>query len=154
MIATESLLKKELVLLDIEANNAEEAIKELATLLYKKGYVKDSYIKAVQEREKVFPTGLPTKGVGVAIPHTDAIHVNSDAMAIGILKEPVAFHVMGMPDKTVEVKIMFMMALKEPHSQIEMLQKLMEVFQEDHVLKAIKECKNPFEATKILSNVI
>lgn len=154
MIATESLLKEELVLLDIEVNNTDEAIKELATLLYKKGYVKESYIKAVQEREKLFPTGLPTEGAGVAIPHTDAIHVRKDAMAIGILKEPVTFQMMGMPDKTVEVRIMFMMALKEPHSQIEVLQKLMEVFQEDDILKGIKECKKPSEVIKIFSKVI
>ena len=66
------LLKEKLIFIDVEAKDREEAIGKMAKELYKKGYVKESYINAILDREKVFPTGLPTEEVGVAIPHTDS----------------------------------------------------------------------------------
>ena len=44
----------ELILMDIEAGTDQEAIEILAKHLYAKGIVKESYIEAVKEREKVF----------------------------------------------------------------------------------------------------
>ena len=38
----------------------DEAVLKLAQLLEAGGYVKDTFGQAVLEREKVFPTGLPT----------------------------------------------------------------------------------------------
>ncbi len=145
------LLKEELIFIDIEARDREEAIEKMAKELYKKGYVKESYINAILDREKVFPTGLPTEEVGVAIPHTDAIHVNKSAMAIGVLKNPVSFQMMGMPEENVNVNIIFMMALDEPKSQIEMLQKLMSIFQEKSLLLRMRQAKTKEEIMQVFS---
>ena len=38
-------------------------------------------------REERFPTGLDTGNFGIAIPHTDGIHVNKPAIAIAILSK-------------------------------------------------------------------
>lgn len=148
------LLKEELIFIDIEAKDREEAIEKMAKELYKREYVKESYINAILDREKVFPTGLPTEEVGVAIPHTDAIHVKKGAMAIGVLKNPVVFQMMGMPEENVNVNIIFMMALDEPKGQIEMLQKLMSIFQDKSILLKMRQAKTKEEIIKSFSNVI
>ena len=56
------LLYKELILMDYESKDCEGLLKSLASILQEKGYVKDSYIRGVLEREKVFPTGLNQRG--------------------------------------------------------------------------------------------
>lgn len=133
---------KDLVLIDIDASTDLEAIEKVAKHLYEKGLVKESYINAIKEREKVFPTGLPTEGYGVAVPHTDVEHVNEQAICIASLKNPVSFKVMGSIDETVEVKVLFMLALKEPHSQLEMLQAVIGIVQKPEVLEKISTVKD------------
>ena len=79
-------LNKDLIYFFNEKVDRDEAMMKLASLLKNGGFVKESFEKAVLDREKIFPTGLPTKPIGVAIPHTDAEHVNKGAMAVGILR--------------------------------------------------------------------
>lgn len=62
------ILKKELILLDIDVKDKLDVLEIMADNLHRLGYVKDTYKKAVIEREKVFATGLPTLIGGVAIP--------------------------------------------------------------------------------------
>lgn len=149
MIISEELLKEELVVMDMDAKDANEAIGKLAEVLYKNNFVKKSYIKAVQERERIFPTGLPTEGVGVAIPHTDVEHVNIPTMAIAILDKPVRFNMMGIAKEEIDVQILFMMAIKEPEAQIELLQKLMDIFQDKEILEQILRSKTPSEVKEV-----
>lgn len=138
----------ELVVLNLEASTDQEAIDKLARHMYEKEMVKESYIDAVKEREKVFSTGLPGADFGVAIPHTDSIHVNRDAVAIAILKEPLKFKMMGTDDVEVEVKMMFMLALKTPHGQLAFLQALMEIFQEEGSLTALNNLTDKNEVAE------
>jgi len=135
-------LTEELVLVDIEASDELTVIEKLGCLLLSKGYVKSTYPKAVQDREKIFPTGLPTAGVGVAIPHTDVEHVIGPAIAIGTLKNTVKFKMMGNPEDEIDVQLVFMLAIKEPQVQLQMLQNLMSVFQKKELLTTIKNLKD------------
>jgi len=123
-----------LVLKNIEGENSSDILKCMATNLYKKGFVKESYAEAVIAREKKFATGLPTGSYGVAIPHTDIEHVNQSAISIGILKKPVDFVIMGEETEKISVKLVFMLAMHDCHSQLSMLQSLMEIFQDEEVL--------------------
>jgi len=148
------LLRQDLVVRDLEASSDQGAIEKLATFLHDKGLVKESYINAIMEREKVFSTGLPTGSIGVAIPHTDVEHVNEAAVAIGILKDPVPFTVMASDDDKVDVKIMFMLAVKEPHAQIELLQTLMGVLADPALLQSISEATSNREVYDAITSVL
>lgn len=132
------VLKNELILLDINVKDRFELLAKVADNLHQLGYVKESYKKAVIEREKVFATGLPTLIGGVAIPHTDIQHVNSPAISIARLKEPVDFIIMGDDSNTVKVDLIFMLAMKEEHAQLELLQSLMGILQDEKALHFIK----------------
>lgn len=52
-----------------------EIFKFLNENLINLGYVKDSFLKGLVDREKNYPTGLKTSVCGIAIPHTDSIHI-------------------------------------------------------------------------------
>lgn len=149
-----NLLNEELILIHLEAENREEVLKALAKLLISSGYVKESFLEAILEREKVFPTGLPTEGVGVAIPHADIIHVVKPAIAIGVLKKPVKFLIMGNPEEEVDVKLVFMLAINEPTMQINLLKNLVFLFQDKKLLHQLSETKNKKELISILSRSI
>jgi len=54
------------IILGLESETKEEAIQRAGDLLVKGGYVKENYIQAMLERERVISTYI---GMGVAIPH-------------------------------------------------------------------------------------
>lgn len=123
-----------LVLKNIEGENSSDILKYMATNLYNKGFVKASYAEAVIAREKKFATGLPTGRYGVAIPHTDIEHVIQSAISVGILRNPIDFGIMGEETEKTPVKLVFMLAMHDSHSQLSMLQSLMGIFQDEKVL--------------------
>ena len=130
---------KDLIFFDVEADSNLDAIEKVATKLYEQGIVKESYIDAIQEREKVFATGLPVENFAVAVPHTDVVHVNQQAICVATLKNPVTFNVMAGAGEECEVSVLFMLALLEPHQQLAMLQTVISLIQQEEKLKAIYE---------------
>lgn len=74
----EEVLSENLIVLDMKASNKEEAIRELAEILYKEGKISDKelFVKDVYLREAEGQTGL---GNHIAIPHgkSDAVQVTS-----------------------------------------------------------------------------
>ena len=132
-------LNEDLVLMEVDAKDKFDLLRQAAQCLQTHGYVKESYADAVIEREKVFATGLPTVMGGVAIPHTDVEHVNTPAVCIVRLKKPVDFVIMGDDTETVSVDCIFMLAMKEAHAQLTLLQNLMGILQDADALKLVKE---------------
>lgn len=149
-IQQNELLREELVFFDIKAENRVELLRKLASLLYENGYVKESYIDAVIERESKYPTGLNTMGVNVAIPHTDSIHVNKTGILIANLNKPVKFKEMGPNDSEVSAELVFMLAIKNPKDQPKTLGKLMGIFSDGDKLKTIKQATKSEEVMDIL----
>lgn len=125
---------RELIVRNVEAVDAEDAIRQVGQYFLRAGFVKDTYIDAVVAREKVFATGLQLADIAVAMPHTDPQHVNRPGVCIAQLAHPVTFAHMGDPDVTVEAEMLFMMAIKNPDEQVELLQKVLSVFQQPEVV--------------------
>ncbi|GAA0731715.1 PTS sugar transporter subunit IIA [Clostridium oceanicum] len=134
----EFVIDSKVVNIKLDVNTSDEAIKTIALSLKDAEYVKESYIKAVLEREKIYPTGLPIEQFGVAIPHTDIEHVNKPMIALATLKNPVDFYVMGgCNNEKVPIKIIFMLAMTNSKSQITLLTKLMSLIQDKYILEHI-----------------
>ncbi|WP_286680368.1 PTS sugar transporter subunit IIA [Tepidanaerobacter sp. EBM-49] len=148
------LIDPSLIMLNVEATEKEEVITLMAKKLISEGYVKSSYLNAILQREKEYPTGLPTNGVGVAIPHTDIEHVIKPGIAVATLKKPVRFNVMGNPDEEVDVKLIFMLAITDPNTQINLLKKLVDIFQKKRFLIKLISIENKEEFAKELNSAI
>lgn len=61
-----SILKSDNIILGLSSESKEDAIERAGKILVKEGYVKNNYIAAMQEREKIVSTYI---GMGIAIPH-------------------------------------------------------------------------------------
>lgn len=147
-----NIFNENLVAISLGEPDRERAIRALAKLLSENDYVKDSYLDAVLEREKEFPTGLSTEPFGVALPHTDCEHVKEAGIAVGILPNPAEFHAMDDPDEIVEVRLIFLMAIRESGMMVEILQKLAEIFQKPDVLKQLSAAADPSRVVQILKS--
>ena len=144
-------LSKDLIINNLEAKTTDDIFYALSEILLKANYVKDSFYDGLVKREMKFPTGLTLGKYNVAIPHTDAIHVIKPAIAIATLKNPVTFNNMD-GDGQAEVNVVFVMVLKEPHSQILMLQQLMLLIQNEDILKKLNDANDANEIYDIVSN--
>ena len=147
-------LEKGYLVAKVDTKDKFETLEAMGKLMVEKGFVKESYIEAVQEREKVFPTGLPMEALGVAIPHTDSIHVNKKAVMCGILESPVEFVVMGDDEARVQVEVIFMLAIVKPDDQSAMLAQLVETCQNVSVLQTVKEAADMDAIKKIMDGLM
>ncbi|MDI9541012.1 MAG: PTS sugar transporter subunit IIA [Bacillota bacterium] len=136
------MFKKKIALFNQSVKNKEEALALLANEFIKAGVVEDNFLEGILQREEAFPTGLELNKMGVAIPHTDSEYVKENQLGFMTLDKPVIFKFMGDASQDIEVSIIFMLALKEAESQIEMLSKLMDLFMFDEVMEALKTVDN------------
>ena len=141
---------EQVVLLQVDARDAEDAIRTGANALQEKGLVKDTYCENVLKRESKYPTGLMTGDICVAIPHTDTVHVNRSQVAVLQLKHPVIFKAMDDIHQDVPARLIFMLAMKEPHEQVDMLTKLMGMFGQQDLLQKFTECRTSEEVLSIV----
>lgn len=143
-------LKEPLIKIGLEAETFEDVMRQLGTIMIKKGYAKETYVDALIAREKDFPTGLDINGIGVAIPHTDVTHVNKEAIGIAVLKKPVTFLQMGTDDEEVGVQIVFMLTVVNPNAHMEQLQRIIQVIQDTEVLKQLLNTENEKQIIEII----
>lgn len=130
------LIDPKYIQINVEAADCFQAIEAAASPLLRDEKITCAYVDAACEREKVFPTGLPT-AVGVAIPHAEPEQVLEEAISLVTLKNPVVFHGMGAPEENIEVSIVFLLAIRDGERQIETLQKIVMMIQDEMVLHKI-----------------
>lgn len=134
------MIEKNLIFLDLEVKDKEEAIAFLADKLLQAGKVKDTYMQAVLDREKSYPTGLSFGTYAIAMPHTFAQHVNEPCIAVARLKNPVKFVQMGTNDTEVEVGLIMMMAISNPEEQLGYLKKILTLYSsKDNILGKVMD---------------
>ncbi len=143
-----------LIALDVEAEDAEALIRLLCKKLEEAGCVDSEHVQAVLEREKRFPTGLPTRPFCVAIPHGEGEGVNESALAFARLKKSVIFKNMADDKEELEVRMIFLIANNEPENQVKTLRRLSEMFSEPEQLLALSKINEPKEVMKMLKDML
>lgn len=137
-----SLIHIDCIQLNCLVKDQFEAITVAVNPLLEQGYITEDFLDAAIERERIFPTGLPTK-IGVALPHTEAKYVLVESISIVTLKNTVVFAGMGNPKESVPVQIIFLLAINEPEKQLKVLQTIITIIQNEKVLQKIKDAKDP-----------
>ncbi len=130
---------KALIHPQLDVQNQKDLLKIMADDLLGNECVKDSFLNAVLTRESEYPTGLEVKNIGFAIPHTDSKHVLESQICLATLKDNILFSDMTDINNEIPVKIVFMLAMKDPGDQITTLQKLMELFSNKNFANKILE---------------
>lgn len=132
--------------LNLDATSSEDVIRELGGKLYDLGFVKEGFVEATLEREANMPTGLELMGdVNAAIPHVDIEYVNKPALGLATLANEVVFKSMVDRETDVPVRLVIMLALDQPKSQIEMLQNVAGLLQSPETIQALMNAKTPEE---------
>ncbi|MBM7542817.1 PTS sugar transporter subunit IIA [Amphibacillus cookii] len=98
------VITKDLINLDLKAQNKEDAIIELSQMLLDNGIINsvDAFSKDVFGREKEGMTGL---GQGTAIPHGKSDSVIKTSLAIGRTNRPIKWE--SLDEKPVNIIILF-----------------------------------------------
>ncbi|MCI1688117.1 PTS sugar transporter subunit IIA [Schleiferilactobacillus harbinensis] len=134
------LISESLVFPEQTFANNEEALRFLAEKLNAAGKVHDDFFDAVWAREQKFPTGLPAGKINVAIPHADAKYVKESAITVATLAKPIQFHNMALTNQELPVSLIMMLAIHEPHGQVQVLQNAMALFQDEkHLAQLLAE---------------
>jgi PTS system galactitol-specific IIA component len=143
-------IRVENILVHAKADSREEIIRQLGSLLLEHGLVKDTFVQAVLDREKAYPTGLQTNILGFAIPHTDTEHVNSPALAIATLSQPVVFQAMGDPETSVSVQVVMMLAISDPKAVVHILRKVISILEDSEALTGLLGASSREEIKQIV----
>ena len=133
----EDVLREDCIIENLEAATKEEALSYMSNFLLSRGYVKETFPEAILERERLYPSGLPMEGHKIAIPHTDAEHVNQSMILFARLAKPLEFASMGEPDEKISVQLISMFALAEKKAIGKMLEVLISAYSDNAVLDAI-----------------
>lgn len=136
------MIREDLVYNDITAENQKNLFEKIGSVLAEKDFVSEEYAEKLYEREKQFPTGLATRTLGVAIPHTDSKYVKKPFIMIIKPKSEVAFHQMGtFPADQVVVypKIIFVLGFTKDDMQLKILQTLMNLFDNQEAMNLLEQ---------------
>ncbi len=131
---------EELVVVGLAAATPAEVIERLGSVMVARGYVRPSFIPAAIAREETSPTGLPTPGLGTAIPHAGTEHTLLPGIGIATLARPVPWGELGDPESFVDVSIVFMLSVTEPEAQVYLLRSIVSVYREEAALAPALRC--------------
>jgi len=143
------IVYEELIVVNLQAENAEDVIRQIGKLMNERGFVKDSYTGAALAREIESPTGLQLQNIGIAMPHAASEHVEKAGVCIAQLASPITFMHMGMPEVEVEAELIFMMAVLDPQAQLDSLQKILTVFSSSDIPIAFKQAGSKEELHQV-----
>lgn len=121
-----------------DAESWEDTIRLCGQALVEKGYVEQSFIDGCLEREKDYPTGLPSP-VPVAIPHCKSEGINENSICLLRLNNPVKFYRLDDSEEYIKVALIFNLAIKNPEDHLEYLQKLMAFVMDEDKMKLMVE---------------
>ncbi len=149
------LLSEDDICLGLSAPDALSAIRALNDNLVRTGHTTAEFGEDACEREKVFPTGLPTQPVAVALPHADPDHVLRSAVAVATLQSPVTFAQMGTDGSLhLDVHAVFLLAIREREKQVSMIQQLMKLIQDGDVLSELMRAAEVHDAMELIREAL
>lgn len=132
----------ELCHVGLDADDAETALAAMAAAAHAAGYVDAAYAAALIERERAYPTGLPTP-TPVALPHADPDHVVRAGLGVATFARPIAFGEMGGSGQVVEARAAIVLVLEGHHDRIELLTSLIDVVQRPDWFERLDACGDP-----------
>ncbi|HDN85669.1 MAG: hypothetical protein DRP68_04285 [Candidatus Omnitrophota bacterium] len=138
-----SFLKKERMIMNLEAQTKEEAIKEVANLIKDAPEIIDfeSFVKDIFDREALATTAI---GSQVAIPHARSDNVKNFVIAFGRSREGIDFN--ALDNKP--VKLIFLMGTPKEegiNDYLKILAHLTRLLQKETFRESLLKAKSPEE---------
>jgi len=145
------VLREEIMDLQMEAKDKDEALRKLVDLLEKAGAIEscEGFLKDVMERESEGPTGI---GNYIAIPHGKSKYVKQTSVALAKLKEPISWETLdGKP-----VKIIFLFAVpnndETNHNHLKLLSQLAGILSYDEAQEKLLSVQDKGQVINIFES--
>lgn len=148
-----TLICDELCELDLDVKNTDEFFEVMNKKAKDLGYVSENFLTAIKEREINYPTALPTEPYPVAIPHSDPVNIIKQFIAPVRLKEEIDWCEMANNDSILKVKIVFLLGFKREEGHVELLQVLLENFQDEKIMNALLSAQTKEEYLNVVKNM-
>lgn len=146
-------INEEMTLPNLHCKTKEELFKKVYDIGRERDYVREEFYEKILQREKNFPTGINLGEIGVAIPHTDAEYIKKEFIAVCSIKDEVEFKSMEDENESVKVKLAFVLGLNQPHSQLTILQELMQIIQNKESIEKLIDANNKNDILKIIKSL-
>ena len=130
-------IKETLIFIETQTMDRFVLLEKMGYAMVQEGYGDASYVKALTQRERIFPTGIVTRCGGVAIPHTDTAYVKKEGIALAVAKQPIWFRRMESEKESIPVHLVLLLAVKDPNRHVRRLQKLMELLQDTEAMRMV-----------------
>jgi len=128
-----------------KVSNSSELFNHINNDLRHFNYVSERFLSEIIKREDQYPTGIETSSMGIALPHVDAEYVNKNALIICSLDPSIPFFRMDDINKEIEVKIAFILLIKDPHMHVDTISKLTQIWQKKELLDQIYNASSKTE---------
>lgn len=146
-------LKEKMIWLDNRCRNTIELFQMVSDQALQLDLVTTSFLSKINERESCFPTGIQLNGYGIAIPHTDPDCIKEQFIGIIIPQKTISFKSMENEKQVVNVDLIFILGLNQPHCQLTVLQQIMRVIQNKNYVNQLVKAKNYNEIIQIFQNI-
>lgn len=148
----EQLIKEDLVYINLPFKNRDDLFRYISDELKEKGYVKDTFYRALTERENTYPTGIQLSNFSVAIPHGNPEQINKPFVALVTLDTPIKINRIDEPEELLDVKLLFFLGIKDGSQHLDLLKALMGMLQNepDFIIK-ITEVHSTQEVLSLLN---
>lgn len=147
------MLQADLIQLDCNVFEHTYLFQLIGKELKEKGYVTDQYLEALLEREREFPTGLKTRHVNIAIPHTDP-HVIEQPF-IYVVKNSQPINMLQMGDNSeMTCQYFLFLGIKDPKGQVGLLAALMDIFSQEAFAHQFIQAETPLDMYQLLNHYL
>ena len=90
----------------------------------------------------------------MAIPHADTEHVLRSGLGVATLRTPVSFGEMGGSGGRVDVKVVVLILVTDPQDQVELLTRLISLFQEPGWFAAVDASSTEENLVKVFGELL
>ncbi len=118
------------------ADSAADAIRLVGGLLVRAGAITPAHVEAAIARESDYPTALPAE-IPFALVHTDEPGALEPGAALGIFREPVAFHRMDQPQEVLMVQLVAMLSVPDRSGQADVLKETVDALADRNTAEAL-----------------
>jgi len=141
------ILSENVIKVDLESEDKEEAFAELIDLLVRAGKISNraSALETIQSREAMGTTGI---GHGVAIPHGKDKHVTALAAALGMSKEGIEYE--AIDDEPVHVIFLVLAEADNPGPHVQCLAEIARLLQVPGFYKRLLAAGSAKEALDVI----
>jgi len=144
----QEILDDRIIVINLEANNKEQAITKLVQKLKEANYIDDieAFKKDIYHRESLGSTGI---GNNIAIPHGHSESVIKNGVAIGKLQNEIEWET--LDDKGVKLVCLFAVSKNgnSAETHLEILSEFASKLGDDEAIKELLRAKNVEEIKKV-----